>query len=103
MREVIKRNAFCHCEDVRSRERAKSLEAIMSRGRVSARVTAAQSAAVSQRMLDPPHAPSFLIEHEIVDHAADGQLGILFNGIVLQVLVAAIAIEKESPLGIPLA
>lgn len=47
--------------------------------------------------------PSLLIQHEVVDDAADRKLGILLDGVVLEVLVAAVAIEHEAPLRISLA
>ena len=45
----------------------------------------------------------FLVQHRVVEHAADGQLGVVLDGIILEVLVAAVAVEQVLPLGIALA
>src|SRR5437867_2654900 len=51
-------------------------------------------------MLDFTHAPTFLVEHQIIDDATDGQLRVLFDWIVLEIFVSAIAIDAESPVAI---
>ena len=50
-----------------------------------------------------PDAPALLVEHRVVDHAADGQLGVLLDRIVLEVLVAAVAVEQVAPVRVALA
>ena len=51
-------------------------------------------------MLERADAPAFLIEHLVVDDAANGQLWIFLDGIILQVFVAAVAVEEVFPVGI---
>ena len=94
---------FRHFDDVRPRERAEAVEAVAARGRVGAHVAAAQPAAVGQRVLDPADAPAFLIEHQVVHDAANGELGVLFDRIILQVLVAAVAVDEVRPVRVALA
>ena len=48
-------------------------------------------------MLDFADAPAFLVQHLVVDHAADGELGVLFDRIVLEVFVAAVAVDQVAP------
>ena len=54
-------------------------------------------------MLDRVDAPPFLIEHLIVDDAPDRELAVLLDGIILQVLIAAVAIHEQPPVRIALA
>ena len=100
MREVDERNGFRHSYNTWASERAEASEAEVVRRRVGARVRAAETAAVRERVLDLSDAPAFLVKHWIVDDTADGELGILLDGIVLEIFVAAIAIEQVTPLGI---
>src|SRR5207249_3267015 len=98
--ERRKRNCLGYRDYVRPREWAETLETEVFRRRVGARVAATQAAAVGQRMLDPPDAPAFLIEHQVVHHASNRQLRVFLDRIVLQVFVAAIAVDEVWPLGI---
>ena len=54
-------------------------------------------------MFDASDAPALLIQHQVVDDAADRELGILFDRIVLEVLVAAVPIGEVAPVRIPVA
>ena len=63
-------------------------------------MTAALASRVRQRVLDRPDSPAFLVEHHIIEHAADRQLGVLFNRIVLQVFVPPVAVDDIFPVGI---
>ena len=54
-------------------------------------------------MFDRVDAPAFLIEHAVVNNAADGELAIGLDRIILEILVAAVAIDEQSPLRISLA
>jgi len=54
-------------------------------------------------MLDPSDAPAFLIQHQVVHHAPDRELGVFLDGVVLVVLVAAVAVGEMTPLRIALA
>src|ERR1700753_3417972 len=74
---------------------------MMSRS-ISSRVNPAEPAPQGKRMLDFANAPTFLVEHLVVDHTTYGQFGVLFDRIVLEVLVAAIAIKQALPGGIAL-
>ena len=51
-------------------------------------------------MLDCADAPAFLIEHLVVDDAADRQLRIFVNWIILQAFVAAVAVDEIFPIRI---
>ena len=55
---------------------------------------------VRLRVFDCIDAPTFLVKHQVVQHTDDRQLWILFDRVVFQVFVAAIAIDKVSPIGI---
>ena len=61
----------------------------------------ALATAVGLRVFDRVDAPAFLIQHPIVQHAADRQLRIVLDRIILQVFVPAIAIDQVTPLGVP--
>ena len=54
-------------------------------------------------MLDGTNAPPLLIQHRVGDDAPDGQFVVLFDRIVLEVFVAAVAVQQEAPVGITLA
>ena len=56
--------------------------------------------AVGQRVLDRLHPPAFLVEHRVADDAADRQLAVLLDRVVLEVLVAAVAVEEVAPVGV---
>ena len=51
-------------------------------------------------MFDAADTPTFLVEHQVVDHAAEGQFRVFFDGIVLQVFVPAIAVHQIFPVRI---
>src|SRR2546423_3806444 len=51
-------------------------------------------------MFDSANPPPFLIKHQIPHHTADRQLRIFLDGIILKILIAAIAIDQISPVGI---
>ena len=51
-------------------------------------------------MLHFPDTPAFLVQHEVVDDAADGQLRIVLDWIILEVFVAAVPVpaqQREAP------
>ena len=75
----------------------------MMRGSVGAGAGAAEAAGIGQGMLDGAQAPALLVEHAIVDDAANGQFRVLLDRVVLEVFVAAIAIQEELPVRIALA
>src|SRR4029453_17653566 len=54
-------------------------------------------------MFERPDAPPLLIEEGVLDDAANGHLGILLDRIVLEVLVAAVAVEQMAPVRVALA
>ena len=68
--------------------------------RVSTGVRPAQAAGVGQRMLDRADAPTLLVEHLVVDDAANRQLWIFLDRIILQVFVAAVAVDEMFPVRI---
>src|SRR5690606_2564092 len=96
-------NTFGDLDDVGPGKRAERLEAESPGRAVAAHAPAAQPAAVGQRMFDSSDTPALLVEHAVVDDAADRQFGILLDGVVLEILVAPVAIDQVPPVGIPLA
>ena len=54
-------------------------------------------------MLERRDSPTLVVEQAIRDHAADGELAVLLDRIVLEVLVAAVAVEEVDPVRIALA
>ena len=48
-------------------------------------------------MLDRIDAPTLLVEHRVAHHAGDRQLVVLLQRVVLQVLVAAVAVDQQPP------
>ena len=54
-------------------------------------------------MFDAADAPPLLVQHQVVDHAANRELCVLFDRIVFQVLVSTVAIGDVPPLGIAVA
>src|SRR5439155_26395543 len=96
-----KGNRFGHFDDARARVRTETFEPELLRGRIRPGVAPAQSPAVGERMFDPPHSPTLLVEHQVVDHATHGELGIFSDWIILQVFVATVTVDEIFPLGIP--
>ena len=92
--QLDERDRLGHFDDVGERVRAEAVEAAHGGGGVGAGVAAAEAAGVGQRVLDRVHAPAFLVEHPVVEDAADGQFRVLLDRIVLEVLVAAVAVEQ---------
>src|SRR5256714_2048999 len=95
-------NRFRHGNHRRSRVRAKAVESELPRAGVAADAAAAITARVGERVLDRVDSPTFLIEHSIVDDAANSKLAIRLDGVVLEILVAAIAVDQQTPLRIAL-
>src|SRR5262249_43149470 len=98
-----KRNALGDFKNIGARERAEALEAAVPRRRIRARVTARQAATVRERMFDAPDAPAFLVKHQVAHNATNGELRVFFNGIVLEIFVAAVAVDEMAPIRIALA
>src|SRR6185369_4943868 len=65
-----------------------------SRATAYPHAAAAESSGIGEGVLDRLHSPPFLVEHAIVDDAADRQLAVLLDRVVLQVLVAAVAVHQ---------
>src|ERR1051326_1244238 len=97
------RDAFGNLDHVRASEWTKTVETKGFRRGVGSGVGTAQSTGIGQRVFDFPNTPSFLVKHGVVDDAADGQLGILVDGIIFEILVAAVAIHQVLPIGVALA
>ena len=93
-------NALGYLDHIRPRERAEPLEAKVMARRIGAGVRPAQATGVGERMLDRADAPAFLIEHLVVNDAADRQLRIFVDRIILQVFVAAVAVDEMFPIRI---
>ncbi len=72
----------------------------MSGRGVGAKVAATQSAAVGQGVLYATNAPSFLVKHQVVYDTTNGQLRVFFDGIVLEVFVATVAVHEVFPVGV---
>src|SRR3954451_9548459 len=101
--QLRERDRFGDLDDVWPRVRAESHEPMRPSTRVAAHASAAVPARVRDRMLDRLAAPTFLVEHAVVEDAADRQLAIHLDGIILEVLVATVAVHDETPVGIALA
>src|SRR5438477_5853988 len=97
-----KRNALCDLDHVWACEWAEALETEMPARRVGAGIGAAQAAAVSKRVFDSTHAPAFLIKHLIVNYAPNREFRIFLDRIVLEIFVAAVAINQIAPLRVAL-
>src|ERR1700678_2918500 len=77
--QINERNALRDCDHRRSRERTEATKAkVMTRG-VGSAIRAAQSAAVRQGVFDFSHSPTFLIQHGVIDYAANCELRILLE------------------------
>src|SRR5688572_12343816 len=101
--EFDKGNSFGDFDNSRAGEWAEAFETKLARRGIGAGIGTAEAAAVGERMLDASDAPPFLVKHQIVNNAANGEFRIFLDGIVLEVFVAAIAIEDVAPIGITLA
>src|SRR6267154_48811 len=88
--ERRERDALAYFYYRRTWEGTETREAVMPGGRVGPEIAAAQPAAVGERVFGAAHAPAFLVEHQVVYHATDGQFRIFLNRIILQILVAAV-------------
>src|SRR5262249_27178710 len=93
LREHGEGNRLSDRDDRRTRVRTERRESVFSRARIAADATTAVSARIGERMLDGFDSPTLLIEHAIVDDASNRQLPILLDGIVLEILVSAIAVD----------
>jgi len=67
-------------------------EAQPPRRGIGPRVGAALAAGIGERVLDRVDAPAFLVEQRIVEDAADRQLRIVLDGIILHILIAAVTV-----------
>src|ERR1700684_1547946 len=47
--------------------------------------------------------PTFLIQHRMVNDTSNRKFGVLLDGIILEVLVAAVPVNKVAPLGVAVA
>src|SRR5712664_278242 len=75
-------------------------EAMSAGAGIAAHAAAAVPAGVGERVLERVHAPSFLIKHAVIDNASDRQLAVRLDRIVLEIFIAAIAVEEQSPFGV---
>ena len=93
-------NSLRHGDHAGHGERAEADKAGGGQRACRAGVAAGVPAAEGQRVLDRFDAPAFLIQHAIVEHAADRQLGVDLDRIVLEVFIAAIAVDEILPVPI---
>ncbi len=98
--EFDERNALGDFDDVRHRIGTESLESEHSGRSVGAHVTATLAATVGQGVLDLVDPPAFLVQHRVVEHAAYRQLRVGLDRIILEVLIAAIAVDQVLPVGV---
>src|SRR6266404_4534297 len=80
----------------------EALKTEMAGGRIGASVGTAQATRIGEGVLHLSHPPAFLVEEPIIDDAADCELRVLLDWVILQILIATIAIHQESPLRVPL-
>src|ERR1700722_5853942 len=81
--EIDKRNCLRYRNHRRPRKRTEAVKTILMSWSVSARVGPAQSPAVGERMLDLSDTPTLLIQHRVVDHAANCKFGGLLDRVIL--------------------
>src|SRR5215471_1023005 len=74
----------------------------MAGRRISARVGTAQTTRIGEGVLHFANPPAFLVEEPIIDDAADRQLRVLFDRVIFQIFIAAVAIDQESPVRVTL-
>ena len=91
-------NAFGNFDHAGFGKWAEAVKSVMSGRRVGANVTAAQSTAVGQRVFDAANAPAFLVKHQIVYDAPNGQLPVFLDGIIFEVFVATVAVNEVFPI-----
>src|ERR1700687_789571 len=101
--QLGERNRFGNCDYGGTSVGTETVESVFARARVASDTAAAIAARVGERVFDGVDAPSFLIEHPVVDDAPDRELAVLFDWIILEVLIAAVAVDEQQPLRIPLA
>src|ERR1700737_4989566 len=75
--QVDEWNCLGYGYHIRAGVGAEAPETVVMGRSISARVGTTQSSAVGERMLDLTDAPAFLVEHLIMNHAANGELRIL--------------------------
>ncbi len=97
------RDSLRDCNHPRARERARTREPVPPRRRAGAHVPAREPAAVGLRVLERLDPPTLVVEHPVGDHAPDRELAVLLDRVVLEVLVAAVAVEQIHPVRVALA
>jgi hypothetical protein len=53
-------------------------------------------------MFDTSDSPTFLVQHQIANYAANCEFGILLDWVVLKVLIASIAVDQVTPVRVAL-
>src|SRR5712664_1659433 len=75
-------------------------EAMPAGAGIAAHAAAAVTPRVGERVFERVHAPSFLIKHAVIDDASDRQLAVRLDRIVLEIFIAAIAVDEQPPFGV---
>src|SRR5436305_1918237 len=83
-----------HSAPTRNAVSARSIFPSGPRAGVATHASAAVPARIRERVLDRIHAPALLIEHAVVHYAAYRQLAVSLDRVILEVLVAAVAIDQ---------
>src|ERR1041384_1508275 len=99
-RQLGERHRFGDRDDSGPRVRAERDEAVAAGAGVTAHAAAAVAARVGERVLERVHAPTFLIQHAVVDDASDRQLAVRLDRIILEILVPAVAVHEQAPVGV---
>src|SRR5206468_8920311 len=81
-RQCCKWNRLGDGNHRRTRVRAECAEPVLTGTGVAAHAAATVAARVRQRVLDRLDAPSFLVEHPIVDNAMDRQLAVFLDRVI---------------------
>src|SRR6185503_3844420 len=100
--ELGERNGFGHGYDRWPRARAERVKPVLARACEAPHARSAVASAVCQRMLDRLHTPTLLVQHAVVDDASNRELAVRLDGIVLEVLVSAVAVDEQPPLRVAL-
>src|SRR5690348_5035350 len=102
-RQLRKRKRLGDGDHRRTSVGAELVKAVGAGARVAAHAAATIATLIRERVLDRLDATAFLIEHALVDDAANRQLAVRLDPAVLEILGAAIAVDEEAPLGVAVA
>ncbi len=98
--KLDERDPFGDLDDVRQRVGAIATEAECGGGGIAADMPATLAAGIGEGVFDRFHAPSLVVEERIVEDTANRQLGIVLDGVALEVFIPPVAVDEPGPVGI---